>query len=56
MKNEVRKCATILTNLRDSFNADREGTIFAYETRARKIAAAERIRNHAKEIHVKLYE
>ena len=54
MKNEIRKCATILTNLRDIFNADREEAIFAYEQRARKIAAEEHIRNHAKVIHVKI--
>lgn len=55
MKNEIRQCATILTNLRDTFNADREDEIFAYEKRARKVAGEERIRNHAKELHVKLY-
>jgi len=54
MKHEIKKCATILTNLRDSFHADREEAIFAYEQRAQKIAAEEHIRNHAKAIHVKI--
>ena len=56
MKDEIRKCATILSNLRESVIRDREEELFAQEQRARRIASAERIRKYAQELGVKLYE
>lgn len=56
MNHELRKCATILTNLRKAHNEEYEEALFAQEQRARKIAAAERITKHAQEIGVKLFD
>ena len=56
MKDEIRKCATILSNLREGVIRDREERLFEQEQRARRIASAERIRKYAQELGVKLYE
>lgn len=56
MKNEIRKCASILSNLRKGSIRERENAIFKQEQSAKRIAGAERIRKHAQELGVKLYE
>jgi len=56
MKNEIKRCPRILSKLRKDLNREREEFTFVQEQSAKRIAGAERIRKHAQELGVKLYE
>lgn len=56
MKNEIKRCPRILSKLRKDLNREREEFTFEQEQSAKRFAGAERIRKHAQELGVKLYE
>ena len=55
MKREIRLCAAMLSDLRDSYIRDREEELFTKEQKAIKAAKVDRIKKQAQELHVKLY-